>query len=182
MRAIPGRKYAITIKQSKAIIDRAVKEIRGMSNVFRRRKISLQVLEVPWKGKVARVYYYEGEPVLVELPTEDNDLIPFLTAVEKFGLDLPRVVGLDLPRVVVDLGAVKPIASGAHVMGPGIKEVVGDFDEGDLVVVVDERLGATIAIGRALRPPDQIKERGRSVRNLHHAGDAIWRAVAAESG
>ncbi len=174
MRAIPGRKYAITIKQSKAIIDRAVKEIRGMSNVFRRRKISLQVLEVPWKGKVARVYYYEGEPVLVELPTEDNDLIPFLTAVEKFGLDLPRVV--------VDLGAVKPIASGAHVMGPGIKEVVGDFDEGDLVVVVDERLGATIAIGRALRPPDQIKERGRSVRNLHHAGDAIWRAVAAESG
>jgi len=174
VRAIPGRKYAITIKQSKAIIDRAVKEIRGMSNVFRRRKISLQVLEVPWKGKVARVYYYEGEPVLVELPTEDNDLIPFLTAVEKFGLDLPRVV--------VDLGAVKPIASGAHVMGPGIKEVVGDFDEGDLVVVVDERLGATIAIGRALRPPDQIKERGRSVRNLHHAGDAIWRAVAAESG
>ncbi len=174
MRAIPGRKYAITIKQSKAIIDRAVKEIRGMSDVFRKRKISLQVLEVPWKGKVARVYYYEGEPVLVELPTEDNDLIPFLTAVEKFGLDLPRVV--------VDLGAVKPIASGAHVMGPGIKEVVGDFDEGDLVVVVDERLGATIAIGRALRPPDQIKERGRSVRNLHHAGDAIWRAVAAESG
>ncbi len=174
MRAIPGRKYAITVKQSKAIIDRAVKEIRGMSNVFRKRKISFQVLEVPWRGKVARVYYYEGEPVLVELPTEDNDLIPFLTAVEKFDLDLPRVV--------VDLGAVKPIASGAHVMGPGIKEVMDDFDEGDLVVVVDERLGATIAIGRALRPPDQIKERGRSVRNLHHAGDAIWRAVAAESG
>ncbi|MDK2372732.1 MAG: RNA-binding protein [Candidatus Korarchaeota archaeon] len=174
MRAIPGRKYAITVKQSKAIIDRAVKEIRSMSNVFRRRKISLQVLEVPWKGKVAKVYYYEGEPVLVELPTEDNDLVPFLTAVEKFGLNLPRVV--------VDLGAVKPIASGAHVMGPGIKEVMGNFDEGDLVVVVDERLGATIAIGRALRPPDQIKERGRSVKNLHHAGDAIWRAVAADSG
>ncbi len=174
MRAIPGRKYAITVKQSKTIIDRAVKEIRSMSNVFSKRKISLQVLEVPWKGKMAKVYYYEGEPVLVELPTEDNDLIPFLTAVEKFGLDLPKVV--------VDLGAVKPIASGAHVMGPGIKEVMGNFDEGDLVVVVDERLGATIAIGRALRPPDQIKERGRSVKNLHHAGDAIWRAVAAESG
>ncbi|MDK2383181.1 MAG: RNA-binding protein [Candidatus Korarchaeota archaeon] len=174
MRAIPGRKYAITVKQSKTIIDRAVKEIRSMSNIFSKRKISLQVLEVPWKGKVAKVYYYEGEPVLVELPTEDNDLIPFLTAVEKFGLDLPKVV--------VDLGAVKPIASGAHVMGPGIKEVMGDFDEGDLVVVVDERLRATIAIGRALRPPDQIKERGRSVKNLHHAGDAIWRAVAAESG
>ncbi len=173
MRAIPGRKYAITIKQSKAIIDRAVREIRGMDNVFKKRKISLQVLEVPWKGKVAKVYYYEGEPVLVELPTEDGDLIPFLTAVEKFGLDLPRVV--------VDLGAVKPIAGGAHVMGPGIREIVGDFSEGDLVVVVDERLGATIAIGRALRPPDQMKAKGRSVRNLHHAGDAIWRAVAAES-
>ncbi len=173
MRAIPGRKYAITIKQSKAIIDRAVREIRGMEKVFKKRKISLQVLEVPWKGKTAKVYYYEGEPVLVELPTEEGDLVPFITAVEKFGLDLPKVV--------VDLGAVKPIASGAHVMGPGIREIVGDFGEGDLVVVVDEKLGAAIAVGRALRPPDQMKTKGRSVKNLHHAGDAIWRAVAAES-
>ncbi len=173
VRSIPGGKYAITVKQSKAIIDRAISEIKGMERVFRRRKVSLQVLEVPWKGKVAKVYYYEGEPVLVELPTDESDLIPFLTAVEKFGLELPKVV--------VDLGAVRPIANGAHVMGPGIREVRGELKEGDLVVVVDERLGAVIAIGRALRPPDSIRERGRSVKNLHHAGDPIWKAVAAES-
>jgi len=154
------------------VIDRAVREIPGMDKVFKKRKISLQVLEVPWKGKTAKVYYYESEPVLVEFPKEANDLIPFLTAVEKFGIELPKVV--------VDLGAVRPIANGAHVMGPGIKEIMGEFKEGDLVVVVDEKLGATISIGKALRPSAQARERGRSVRNIHHAGDQIWKAVASE--
>jgi len=170
VRAIPGRKYAITIKQSKSIIDRAIKEIPCLDKVIVKRKISLQVLEVPWKGKVAKVYYYGEDPLLVELPT--GDLIPFLIAIERF--DLP------LPKVVVDLGAVKPIASGAHVMGPGIRDVKGEFSEGDLVVVVDEKLGAVIAIGKALRPSSEAKERGRTVQNLHHAGDSIWRSVAAK--
>jgi len=107
----------------------------------------------------------------VELPT--GDLIPFLTAVEKFYLPLPKVI--------VDLGAVKPIASGAHVMGPGIREVSGDFSEGDIVVVLDEKIKAAIAIGKALRPSNEVKERGRSILNLHHAGDSIWRAVASKS-
>jgi len=172
VRAIPGRRYAITVKQSKSLIDRAVREIPGFERVLTKRKISLQVLEVPWKGNVAKVYYYGGDPVLVELPT--GDLLPFLTAVERFGLPLPKVV--------VDLGAVKPIASGAHVMGPGITEVEGEFDEGSLVSVVDERLRAVIAVGRALRPSSEVKGRGRAVLNLHHAGDSIWRAVAAEKG
>ncbi len=172
VRFISKRKYAITIKESKLLIDRALKEIPGLNNVITRRKVSLQVLEVPWKGKTAKVYYYDNYPLLVELPT--GDLIPFLTSVEKFNLPLPRVV--------VDLGAVKPIANGAHVMGPGIREVKGEFSEGDLVVVVDEKLGAALAIGRALRPSIEAKEKGRTIYNLHHAGDSIWRAVASEEG
>ncbi len=166
-----GRRYAITVKQSRSLIDEAVRVIPGMDRVFTKRKISLEVLEVPWKGKIAKVYFYGEDPVLVELPT--GDLIPFLTAVEKFYLPLPKVI--------VDLGAVRPIASGAHIMGPGIKEVSGDFSEGDIVVVLDEKVRAAIAIGKALRPSNEAKERGRSILNLHHAGDSIWRAVASRS-
>ncbi|RDD53282.1 MAG: RNA-binding protein, partial [Candidatus Korarchaeota archaeon NZ13-K] len=84
------------------------------------------------------------------------------------------------PKVVVDIGAVKPIASGADVMGPGVKEVEGSFREGDLVAVVDERLRAVIAVGIALRPSGEARERGKTIKNIHHAGDALWRAVSSK--
>lgn len=170
MRVIKFRKYFLTLKESREIIDRSVAEIPGMDAVFQRRKISLQVLEVPFKEGIAKVYYLEGVPVLVGLP--DGKLIPFLTAVERFNLPLPKVV--------VDIGAVKPIASGADVMGPGVKEVEGSFREGDLVAVVDERLRAVIAVGIALRPSGEARERGKTIKNIHHAGDALWRAVSSK--
>ena len=125
-------------------------------------------MEVPFKGSIAKVYYYEGNPILVWLP--EDKLIPFLTAVEKFKLPLPKVV--------VDLGAVRPIANGADVMGPGVKDVEGSFGEGELVAVVDEKLRAIIAVGVALRPSSEAREKGKTLRNLHHAGDSIWKAVA----
>lgn len=162
----------MTLKESRQLIDRAISEIPGMNEVFQRRKISLQVLEVPLRGDIAKVYYLQDSPILIELP--DGRLIPFLTAVEK--LRLP------IPKVVVDLGAVKPIASGADVMGPGIKEVEGNFNPGDLVAVVDEKLKAVIALGIAQRSSDEAKERGKTIKNIHHAGDTIWRAVASGMG
>jgi len=170
VRVIKFRKYFLTLKESREIIDRSVAEIPGMDAVFQRRKISLQVLEVPFKEGIAKVYYLEGVPVLVGLP--DGKLVPFLTAVERFNLPLPKVV--------VDIGAVKPIASGADVMGPGVKEVEGSFREGDLVAVVDERLRAVIAVGIALRPSGEARERGKTIKNIHHAGDALWRAVSSK--
>ncbi|RDD53892.1 MAG: hypothetical protein BA066_02200, partial [Candidatus Korarchaeota archaeon NZ13-K] len=89
MRVIKFRKYFLTLKESREIIDRSVAEIPGMDAVFQRRKISLQVLEVPFKEGIAKVYYLEGVPVLVGLP--DGKLVPFLTAVERFNLPLPKV-------------------------------------------------------------------------------------------
>lgn len=168
MRGIKFRRYFLTLKESRDIIDRSLAEIPGMEGVFQRRKVSLQVLEVPFKEGTARIYYLEDDPVLVGLP--DGKLLPFLTAVERFNLPLPKVV--------VDLGAVKPIASGADVMGPGVKEIEGSFNEGDLVAVVDEKFKAVIAVGVALRSSSEAKERGKTIKNIHHAGDLLWRSVS----
>ncbi|MCS7102632.1 MAG: RNA-binding protein [Candidatus Korarchaeum sp.] len=168
MRGIKFRKYFLTLKESRDIIDRSLSEIPEMERVFQRRKVSLQVLEVPFKDSIAKIYYLESDPVLVGLP--DGRLLPFLTAVEKFNLPLPRVV--------VDLGAVKPVASGADVMGPGVKGVEGEFNEGDLVAVVDEKFKAVIAVGVALRSSAEARERGKTIKNIHHAGDLLWRAVS----
>ncbi|WP_457620537.1 PUA domain-containing protein [Methanopyrus sp.] len=80
--------------------------------------------------------------------------------------------------VIVDMGAVKPVASGADIMVPGIVKVRGEFEEGDGVVIVDERNRRPLAVGVALMGVREIErsERGRAVRNVHHVGDRLWEA------
>ncbi len=80
--------------------------------------------------------------------------------------------------VLVDMGAVKPIASGADVMVPGIVEVRGEFEEGDGVVVMDERNQRPLAVGIARFGASEIEERdrGRAIKNVHHVGDDLWEA------
>ncbi len=80
--------------------------------------------------------------------------------------------------VVVDMGAVKPIASGADVMVPGIVEVRGGFERGDGVVVLDERNERPLAVGIARFDASEIerRDRGRAVENVHHVGDELWEA------
>lgn len=80
--------------------------------------------------------------------------------------------------VVVDSGAVKFIANGADVMGPGIVNADQEISQGDMVVVVEERHGKPLAVGRALRPGVDMMKEGKAVKSLHHVGDQIWKGLA----
>ena len=111
------------------------------------------------------LYYVDGVPL-------------FLEAQDKL---LPTILGAStgacsLPKVSVDDGAVPHIVNGADVMVPGIVKVEGEFTEGSLVVVVDLK-GRVVAIGQALMASDTIlkSKKGRAIRNLHYAGDKLWR-------
>lgn len=81
-----------------------------------------------------------------------------------------------LPRIVVDMGAIPHICNGADIMAPGIVRIDGEFGKDALLLVVDERHGKPIAIGRALIDSETMKatERGKVVKNLHHVGDGVW--------
>ena len=78
--------------------------------------------------------------------------------------------------VTVDMGAVPYVANGADVMGPGVVDVDGTIDEGDLVWIRDERNLRPLAIGRALVSARDMlgKPKGRVVSSLHHVGDKLW--------
>lgn len=82
---------------------------------------------------------------------------------------------LKYPHVVVDDGAVPHIINGADVMRPGIKEVVGEFDRGSVVVIRDMK-GRPIGVGIALFSSQEMKEiqRGKVIRTIHHIGDKLW--------
>jgi PUA-domain protein len=80
-----------------------------------------------------------------------------------------------LPTVVVDMPAVKFMVNGADVMRPGIVEM-GVFDEGQLVVIVDENNKKPLAIGEALFDSNEMKEMdsGKVVKMIHYVGDKVW--------
>ena len=82
-----------------------------------------------------------------------------------------------LPAMIVDMGAVPHIVNGADVMRPGIKDFRGEFDEGDFVVVRDERNLRPLAVAIALVGLGKCRAmmRGRVAKNIHHVNDRIWR-------
>ncbi len=84
-----------------------------------------------------------------------------------------------LPSMIVDMGAVPHIVNGADVMRPGIKDFRGEFNEGDFVVVRDERNLRPLAVAIALVGLEECRamKRGKVAKNIHHVNDRIWKLM-----
>ena len=123
------------------------------------------------QGQGVELILVNGTPVFTLI---EGKLVPTLHIL------LARREALEkLPRVVVDEGAVGPVSRGADVMAPGILRVEGEFEEGDIVVVVDPKHQLPLAVTQALHSSQQIREmkKGKTLKNLHHVGDKIWKAA-----
>lgn len=81
-----------------------------------------------------------------------------------------------LPKVVVDMGAVRFMASGADIMRPGITVIPEGLEKGDMVVIVDEKHHKPLAVGKTLFSSSEIRDMGsgRVIANIHHVGDSVW--------
>ena len=81
-----------------------------------------------------------------------------------------------LPEVTIDMPAVKFIVGGADVMRPGIT-AIDEFNQGDLIVIVDETHQKSLAIGKAKFSSQEMQkmQKGKVVENLHWVGDEIWK-------
>jgi PUA-domain protein len=117
--------------------------------------------------KNSEIIFVDGQPVAFK---RDGQFVPVLTndlALEK------------MPRVTVDMGAVPHVAGGADVMAPGVRGVQGSFGEKELVVVVDEKHGKSLAVGRSLYDSEKFPsvKKGKVITNLHYVGDLIWDIV-----
>ncbi len=161
------KRYRLKSSESRDFVGNLLQNCPKLGPLFPKKKVGLEVVEFQTTKGSQRIFFIEDFPVLVEL--YDKEVVPYIDAAEQ--------INLELPRIVVDLGAVPHIANGADVMGPGIVEIDGDVKKGDLVLVADERYGRIIAIGRALRNKEELISKGKSVRNLHYAGDVFWKVV-----
>jgi len=84
---------------------------------------------------------------------------------------------LKLKTIEVDMGAVKYITlNKADVMRPGIRKIDPFIKKDDIIQIVDETHGRTLAIGKALYGASEIEKMttGKVVKNLHTIQDSVW--------
>lgn len=114
--------------------------------------------------ETTEIFIFNGKPLLVR---SGSELFPTLAFEEVFSF---------ISRIVVDMGAVPYVCKGADVMAPGVVNIEGEFEENDLLLVVDECHGKPLAIGVALFNSQAMKNmgHGKIVKNVHHVGDELW--------
>jgi PUA domain protein len=85
-----------------------------------------------------------------------------------------------LPNVYVDKGAIKFLIGGADVMRPGLKKL-DTFSKDDIVAVREDEHNTPLCIGIALFSSDDMMklEKGKTIKNIHHTGDEIWKLTRA---
>ncbi len=141
-----------------------IEELRGLPNQQHlTHKARVEIESV----KDSEVIFVDGAAIAFR---RKGELAPVLT----------NTSALDaLPRVIVDMGAVPHVVGGADIMAPGIRKVNGEFAEKQLLVIVDEKHGKYLAVGRALMGsgPLASAEKGKVVENIHYVGDLIWEVI-----
>ncbi len=157
------RRYVLSKRERRKVIEELRNTYTGLEvgkNV---------VIEIYEDKELGRILIFDDIPAFFEYK---GKWIPHL----KF---LLKNMIPGLPIVVVDMGAVKPLLRGADLMAPGIRMVKGEFKEGDVVVVVDEKYNKPFVVGIALVKSKGIVDgsikKGRVVENIHRVGDKLWK-------
>lgn len=112
------------------------------------------------------VFFTDGKPWIVRV---QGRLLP--------SLKYDQVL-VTLPKIVIDMGAVPHIANGAHVMRPGIRQIEGQFNNDDVVDIMDEKHRKIIALGIAEKDSETMRSmtKGRVISNIHYVGDSLWKS------
>lgn len=155
-----GRRYFLKDKKTKNFLLKISKTLKIDIEQLLGSKISVEVIET----EVAEIFIFNRKPLLAR---SNGVLFPTLLFEEFFSI---------IPKIVVDMGAVPYVCKGADVMSPGIVAIKGEFEENDLLLVVDERHGKPLAVGLALFSSEDMKaiNYGKILKNLHYVGDKLW--------
>lgn len=156
------RRFFLKEKDAKNLL-REISEIFGTGLFGVGAKPKIEVAEI----SSGEIFIINDKPALIRC---NGVLMPTLT--------FQGLISI-LPKVIVDMGAIPHVCNGADIMAPGIVRVEGEFKEGSLTVVLDEKHGKAIAVAKALVGSEEIKslKHGKALKNLHYVGDAFWEAI-----
>jgi PUA domain protein len=157
------RRYALKSKESKQILIQASEKLKiNLESLFGS-KANLDVVEADF-GELLLI---DGKPILFKIA---ETVFPTLSSAE---------IVAKLPKAIVDMGAVRFVCNGADVMAPGIRRYEGNFAKGDVIAVVDEKHGKTLALGEALYSVEEAKalKQGPVIRSRHYVSDKVWNSA-----
>jgi PUA-domain protein len=154
------RRYPLKAKEAKQIVEEASKKLRLDVESLFGAKANVEVVE----SDVGDIYLIEGKPVLYKV---GDEILPTLLFSEFNSI---------APKIVVDMGAIPYVCKGATVMAPGIVRIEGEFNKGNLVLIVDMKYGKALALGESLLDAEIAKQtkKGPVVKTLHYVSDKIW--------
>jgi len=157
------KRHFIREKEAKAILQEASEKLKKDLETVFGSKVNMELTETDF----CKTFLINGKPSLFKI---GKNIYPTLIFEE---------VLASMPKIVVDMGAVRHICNGANVMAPGVVSCEGNFGEGDLVVVIDEKHRKPIAVGEVLYNNNIISKirQGVVVRNVHFVGDKVWKLI-----
>jgi PUA-domain protein len=157
------RRYSLKSKDAKLILNEVAERLKVNVDALFGSKAKVEVAEV----KFGQIYLIDGKPLFFKVGAR---VLPTLLFQDFAAL---------APKVVVDMGAVPYVCKGADVMAPGIVRVEGEFGKGELVLVVDEKHGKSLALGESLYDSETARstKQGAVVKNFHFVSDKIWNFV-----
>jgi len=150
-------------RDSKPLIE-DLNKIPGFEHLSRKSRVETEAV------KSSEVIFVDGIPVAFK---SEGQFVPVLT----------NTVALEkMPRVTVDMGAVPHVVGGADIMAPGIRKVEGTFGENGLVVIIDEKHGKFLSVGRSLLDSQALvaTKKGKVIVNFHYVGDAVWETIKSQ--
>jgi PUA-domain protein len=154
------RRYSLKSKQAKQLLNEISERLKFNVEAVFGPKPNVEIAE----SDVGDIYLVNDKPLFFRA---EKKVMPTL---------LFQGFVLRAPKIVVDMGAIPYVCNGADVMAPGIVRVEGEFGEGDLVLVVDEKHGKPLALGESLNDSATARntKQGAVVKNVHFVSDKIW--------
>jgi PUA-domain protein len=151
-------------RDSKPLIEE-LNRIPGFEHLSRKSRVETEIV------KSSEVIFVDGLPVAFKT---EGQLVPVLTN---------TIALAKLPRITVDMGAVPHVVGGADIMAPGIRRVEGNFHEKDLVVIVDEKHGKFLSVGRSTLSSEVLAstKKGKVIVNIHYVGDPVWETIKSQT-
>jgi PUA domain protein len=147
-------------KQAKQILKEVSEKLKVNAEALFGPKPHVEIVE----SNVGNIYLVNEKPLFFNFEKKVLPTLLFKDFVSK------------APKIVVDMGAIPYVCNGADVMAPGIVRVEGEFADGDLVLVVDEKHGKPLALGESLSDSESVRntKEGAVVKNVHFVSDKIW--------
>jgi len=119
------------------------------------------------------IYKLNDKPFLIVIDEKNRKMIPHL----KFLQTISSSELLKFNVITIDMGAVKFVVSGADIMRPGIKNMEGNFQKDDHVIIIDINNKKPLSVGLALFSSEEMKNMtgGKVIKNIHYVGDEFWK-------